>query len=358
MKKTLLTFLLAGCLAANAQTVLLKGFDHAETAAPTGKEWESPEQLALNKEQPHAWFFTFADVESARRVLPEHSAYWLSLDGSWKFHWVGNPEQRPVDFYRTEYDVSGWDDVTVPMQWNVAGIQKDGSLKYGTPIYANQPVIFQHQVAVGDWKGGVMRTPPQDWVTYKDRNEVGSYRRTFTVPAGWEGREVYINFDGVSSFFYLWINGRYVGFSKNSRNTASFNITPYLNETGDNVVAVEVYRNSDGSFLEAQDMFRLPGIFRSVSLTSTAQVQIRDLRVFPDLDANYENGIHADLFALCQQTLLGRERTGGRRGCHLCPGRDEAGRRGLLADGDGRSCSPQVVGRGTLPLRAGGPAEG
>ena len=308
MKKTLLTFLLAGCLAANAQTVLLKGFDYAETTAPTGKEWESPEQLALNKEQPHAWFFTFADVESARRVLPEHSAYWQSLDGTWKFHWVGNPEERPADFYKPEFDVSAWDDVTVPMQWNVAGIQKDGSLKYGTPIYANQPVIFQHQVAVGDWKGGVMRTPPQDWVTYKDRNEVGSYRRTFTVPAGWEGREVYINFDGVSSFFYLWINGRYVGFSKNSRNTASFNITPYLNETGDNVVAVEVYRNSDGSFLEAQDMFRLPGIFRSVSLTSTAQVQIRDFRVFPDLDANYENGtlrVEADLRNLSKKKVKG-----------------------------------------------------
>lgn len=143
-----------------------------------------------------------------------------------------------------------------------------------------------------------MRTPPTDWVTYKHRNEVGSYRRSFTIPAGWEGREVYINFDGVSSFFYLWINGHYVGFSKNSRNTASFDITPYLNEKGDNMVAVEVYRNSDGSFLEAQDMFRLPGIFRTVSLTSTSQVQVRDFRVFPDLDANYEDGtlrVEADL---------------------------------------------------------------
>lgn len=149
---------------------------------------------------------------------------------------------------------------------------------------------------------------PQDWVTYKHRNEVGSYRRSFTVPAGWEGREVYINFDGVSSFFYLWINGHYVGFSKNSRNTASFDITPYLNGKGDNVVAVEVYRNSDGSFLEAQDMFRLPGIFRTVSLTSTAQVQVRDFRVFPSLDANYEDGtlrIEADLRNLGKKKVKG-----------------------------------------------------
>lgn len=286
----------------------LKGFDYMKAVAPTGKEWESPEQLGLNKEQPHAWFFTFPDTESARRVLPEYSSYYQSLNGVWKFHWAGNPDERPADFHQPAFDVSGWDEVTVPMQWNVAGIQKDGSLKYGTPIYANQPVIFKHTVAVDDWKGGVMRTPPQDWTTYKDRNEVGSYRRTFTLPENWQDREVYINFDGVSSFFYLWINGQYVGFSKNSRNTASFNITPYLNEKGENTVAAEVYRNSDGSFLEAQDMFRLPGIFRTVSLTSTAKIQVRDLRVIPDLDTRYEDGtlhIEADLRNLDKKKAKG-----------------------------------------------------
>ena len=165
-----------------------------------------------------------------------------------------------------------------------------------------------HQVAVDDWRGGVMRTPPQDWVTYRHRNEVGSYRRTFTLPADWDGREVYVDFDGVSSFFYLWVNGRYVGFSKNSRNTASFDITPYLNDGGENILAVEVYRNSDGSFLEAQDMFRLPGIFRSVSLTSTAKVQVRDLRVRPDLDASYTDGvlrIEADIRTLGKKPAKG-----------------------------------------------------
>ena len=307
-KKICLTYLLAAGLSMAAQTLPLKGFDYGMATAPDGKEWESPERLALNKEQPHTWFFTFADTESARKVLPEHSSYYLSLNGSWKFHWVGNPDERPADFYQPSFDVSGWDDVTVPMQWNVAGIQKDGSLKYGVPIYANQPVIFQHKVAVGDWKGGVMRTPQPDWVTYKHRNEVGSYRRNFTVPADWSGREVYINFDGVSSFFYLWVNGKYVGFSKNSRNTASFDITPYLNPTGENIVAAEVYRNSDGSFLEAQDMFRLPGIFRTVSLTSTARLQVRDLRVFPDLDASYTNGtvrVEADIRNFGKKTAKG-----------------------------------------------------
>ena len=145
-------------------------------------------------------------------------------------------------------------------------------------------MIFQHQVAVGDWKGGVMREPRKDWPTYKHRNEVGSYRRTFTVPAEWDGREVYLNFDGVDSFFYLYINGRYVGFSKNSRNLASFDISPYLVK-GENTVAVEVYRNSDGSFLESQDMFRLPGIFRTVALTAKPKVQVRDVVAIPDFDA-------------------------------------------------------------------------
>lgn len=164
------------------------------------------------------------------------------------------------------------------------GIQKDGSLKYGVPIYCNQPVIFKHTKVVGDWKGGVMREPNKDWTTYKYRNEVGSYRRTFRIPENWKEREVYINFDGVNSFFYLWINGKYMGFSKNSRNTASFNISDYLVK-GDNVVAVEVYRNSDGSFLEAQDMYRLPGIFRDTYLTSTAKLEMRDMKIDTDLTA-------------------------------------------------------------------------
>lgn len=275
----------------------LKGFAYSAEKAPVGDEWESPEKLSLNKEQPRAYFFSFQDKESARKVLPENSKFWQSLDGSWKFNWVPTPEKRPVDFYKSDYDVSAWDDITVPSNWNVYGIQKDGSQKYGVPIYVNQPVIFQHKVAVDDWKGGVMRTPPTHWTTYEHRNEVGSYRREFTVPQNWDGRQIFINFDGVDSFFYLWINGQYVGFSKNSRNLAAFDITPYIKK-GTNIVAVEVYRSSDASFLEAQDMFRLPGIFRTVAITSVPKVQIRDLVVIPDLDNTYTNGslkINADI---------------------------------------------------------------
>lgn len=291
MKKRFVTIacaVVAFCAASWAQN--LKGFAYGDVASPTGGEWESPTELSLNKEQPKGWFFTFANEESARKVLPENSEYYRSLDGTWSFHWVGNPWERPEDFYKTDYDVSSWDKVQVPMNWNVYGIQKDGSQKYGTPVYVNQPVIFKHTVAVGDWKLGVMREPAKHHTTYYNRNEVGSYRRTFEVPASWNGREVYINFDGVDSFFYLWINGRYVGFSKNSRNLAAFNITKYLVE-GENVVAVEVYRNSDASFLEAQDMFRLPGIFRTVSLTSTNPLELRDIRVTTDLDDEYKDAV-------------------------------------------------------------------
>ncbi len=168
----------------------------------------------------------------------------------------------------------------MPGCWNVQGLGKHGEMKYGIPVYVNQPVIFYHEVKKDDWREGVMREPTdQRWTTYKHRNEVGSYRRNFTVPADWKGRQVILNFDGVDSFFYLWVNGQYVGFSKNSRNTARFDITKYLEEDGENSLAVEVYRNSDGSFLEAQDMFRLPGIIRSTYLTAFPQVQIADLAV-------------------------------------------------------------------------------
>lgn len=278
--------------------------------APTGWEWQSPDSVAVNKLQPHAWFFSFRNIDEARKVLPENSSYWKSLDGMWKFHWAPNPDERPKDFFRTDYDVSKWDDIKVPMNWNMAGLQRNGKNKYGDPLYSNQRVIFQHSwQPMNDWKGGVMRTPPKDWMTYRNRNEVGSYRRTFTVPADWKGQEIYLNFDGVDSFFYLYINGKYVGFSKNSRNLAEFSITPYLNKEGEeNTVAVEVYRHSDGSFLESQDMFRLPGIFRTVALTAKPQVQVRDFKAIPDLDETYSNAklyITAQLQNLSKKAIKG-----------------------------------------------------
>ena len=304
--------LLAGMLCAPAAWAdgTLGGYFYQQQEAPTGWEWQSPDSVAVNKLQPHAWFFSFRNIDEARKVLPENSSYWKSLDGMWKFHWAPNPDERPKDFFRTDYDVSKWDDIKVPMNWNMAGLQRDGKNKYGDPLYSNQRVIFQHSwQPMNDWKGGVMRTPPKDWLTYRNRNEVGSYRRTFSVPADWKGQEIYLNFDGVDSFFYLYINGKYVGFSKNSRNLAEFNITPYLNKEGEeNTVAVEVYRHSDGSFLESQDMFRLPGIFRTVALTAKPQVQVRDFKAIPDLDETYSNAklhITAQLLNLSKKAIKG-----------------------------------------------------
>lgn len=310
MKKTYL-LLLTGLICSSAWADgTLGGYFYNQQAAPTGWEWQSPDSVAVNKQQPHAWFFSFRNIEEARKVLPENSSYWKSLDGLWKFHWAPNPDERPKDFYRTDYDVSQWDDIKVPMNWNLAGLQKDGNNKYGDPLYSNQRVIFQHSwQPMNDWKGGVMRTPPTNWMTYRNRNEVGSYRRTFSVPADWKGQQIYLNFDGVDSFFYLYINGKYVGFSKNSRNLAEFDITPYLNkESEENTVAVEVYRHSDGSFLESQDMFRLPGIFRTVALVAKPQVQVRDIKAIPDLDETYSHAtlhISAQLQNLSKKAIKG-----------------------------------------------------
>ena len=226
MNKSTLT-MLAALLAAPmyAQVAPLGGFYYGQMPQPSGWEWQSPDSVAYNKQQPHAWFFSFANSDEARRVLPENSSLWQTLDGEWQFHWAKNPDERPKDFFRTDFDASTWDRVQVPMNWNTAGMNDKGEFKYGYPLYSNQRVIFQHKVKVDDWRGGVMRAPQTNWMTYRNRNEVGSYRRSFSIPANWQGKEIYINFDGVDSFFYIYINGKYVGFSKNSRNLAQFDIT-------------------------------------------------------------------------------------------------------------------------------------
>ena len=271
----------------------LDGFNRGNATAPTGNEWDPARDvncvsnLALNKEMPRATFTSFGDMESARKILPEFSKYVLSLNGNWKFHWVKTPDARPQDFYKNDFDTSKWDDIPVPSNWSVVGLSKkgNGNHKYGIPIYVNQPVVFEHKVQVNDWKLGVMRKPSDSRrLTNEYPNEVGSYVKTVTVPAEWDGRELFLNFDGVDSFFYLWVNGNYVGFSKNSRDPACFDISKFVKPGETARIAVEVYRHSDGSFLESQDMFRLPGIFRDVSLYSTPKTHIRDLVAKPKGD--------------------------------------------------------------------------
>ena len=244
-------------------------------SAPTGKEWQQPQNLSLGKEKPRATFMSFPDAESAKAVAREKSSRFLSLDGAWKFHWVGNPSERPADFYKPDFDVSAWKEIPVPSNWQMEG--------YDIPIYSNQAYTFKRE-----WPS-VMGEPPKDWPAFKDRNPVGSYRRAFTLPKDWDGKEVFVNFEGVDSFFYLWVNGTYLGFSKDSRTPAAFNISKAL-KPGENTIAAEVYRYSDGSYLECQDMWRLSGIFRSVYLYATPKVQIRDVFALPDLDADYKDG--------------------------------------------------------------------
>ena len=254
--------------------VLVVASSHAKDA-PSGSEWQEERNLSWNKEKPRAGFMTFPDAASAKAIARENSPFFQSLDGSWKFNWVGNPAERPIGFQVPVFDVSKWKEITVPSNWQLEG--------YDTPIYSNQAYTFKR-----DWPK-VMGEPPADWPAFKDRNPVGSYRRGFSLPKAWDGREVFVNFDGVDSFFYLWINGQYIGFSKDSRTVAGFNITKAL-KPGENTIAAEVYRYSDGSYLECQDMWRLSGIFRSVYIYATPKLQIRDASAIPDLDAAYKDG--------------------------------------------------------------------
>lgn len=276
------------CLASAA--LAAHGFGQA--AAPTGREWEQEQNLSYNKEPARAWAFSFTDAEAAKQVLPWFSKRWKSLDSdtAWKFKWSKDPASRPVGFQNPDYDVSGWETIVVPSSWQAMGADPARKKGWGTAVYANQPYLFKR-----DWPF-VMGEPPKDYTSYAARNPVGSYRRTFTVPEAWKGEEVYVQFDGVDSFFYLWVNGRYVGFSKDSRTPAAFRITPYLKAGGENVLAAEVYRYSDASYLECQDMTRLSGIFRTVQLYAVPKLHIRDFFALTEpLDWNKMQGGRWDL---------------------------------------------------------------
>ncbi len=230
------------------------GLTAPSSAATLPPEIENPECLGVNKEPFHAMLMPYATLEQALSADRHASPYCRLLNGTWKFHWVKRPELRPEDFYKPDFDVSGWDDIPVPSNWEVLG--------YGTPHYRNNGYIFKKDFP------HVMSEPPENWTAYDQRDPVGSYRREFELPPEWSARRVFLTFDGVDSAMFLWINSRKVGYSINSRNAAEFDITEYV-RPGKNLVAVEVYRFSAGSFLEDQDMWRLSGIFRNVTLWST-----------------------------------------------------------------------------------------
>jgi beta-galactosidase len=235
-------------------------------AQTTPNDWENPRVFQINKEYPVATFLPYANEASAIADNYATSPYYELLSGNWKFHWVPKPDDRPVDFYKENYDVSKWKDIVVPSNWEVEG--------YGIPIYANN--TYPHGL-------NAPNIPHND-------NPVGSYRRNFDVPATWDGRRIFLHFASGTSAMYVWVNGQKVGYSEVTKSPAEFDITKYAHK-GKNMVAVEVYRWSDGSYLEDQDFWRLSGIDNDVYLYSTPQLRIADFFAHPDLDANYKNGL-------------------------------------------------------------------
>lgn len=244
---------------------LLTGSLGAKESGETTPEWENPAIFSINKEPPRAYFFPLAHTGDVIKNNRKSSPFVLSLNGSWKFHWSANPDQRPIDFYKDNFDVSTWDSIAVPANWELHG--------YGTAIYVNHTY---------EWT----RMPDPPHIPHDD-NPVGSYKHSFQIPVSWQGRQVFIHFGAVKSAFYIWINGNFVGYSEDSKTPAEWNITPFL-EPGENTIALEVYRWSDGSYLECQDSWRISGIERDVFLFSTPTIYIRDFFALPQLDQNLQ----------------------------------------------------------------------
>jgi len=234
-------------------------------AAENAPEWENELVNYVNVEPARTYSFPLARVSDALTPdLPE-TPYVKSLNGTWRYNWCGTPAQRPVGFWRQDFDDSCWYDIKVPSCVELQG--------YGVPIYTN--IRYPHP-----------ETPPK---TDRDYNPVSSYRTTFTLPDSWRGRNVYLRFEGVYSAYYVWVNGQKVGFSEDSCTAHEFNITKCLTPSNTNTLAVEVYRWSDGAYLEDQDFFRYSGIYRNVMLYSTPKAEIWDFHVKTDLVNGYRD---------------------------------------------------------------------
>ncbi len=243
---------------------------HAQNA-PFPKELEDPSVFEINKLPSHDNAFPFESRELALKNKKEASQFFYSLDGNWKFNLTENPANRPVDFYKTNYNDSKWPDIKVPGNWELQG--------YSYPIYTNIPYDFAPQNA----------TPP--FVPH-DKNPVGSYRKNFVLDKNWKGRKIILHFGDVKSAFYLWVNEKLIGYSEGSKLPAEFDITNAV-KNGNNVIAAAVYRYSDGAYLEDQDFWRISGIERSVYLYAQPLQHIHDFTVKQDLDNTYTNGIFA-----------------------------------------------------------------
>lgn len=238
--------------------------------AQTVHDWENHHVLQINREPARAAFTPFSTQKGDCSMC---------LDGMWKFRWTPVPDERIIDFYQTNFNDKDWSNFPVPANWEING--------YGTPIYVSAGYPFKIDPP------RVMGEPKADYTTYKERNPVGQYRRTFVLPAGWEAKgQTFLRFEGVMSAFYVWINGERVGYSQGSMEPSEFNITKYL-QSGENQIALEVYRYSDGSYLEDQDFWRFGGIHRSIHLVHTPDIRIRDytVRTLPASTKDYQDFI-------------------------------------------------------------------
>ncbi|WMI65339.1 glycoside hydrolase family 2 TIM barrel-domain containing protein [Aestuariibaculum sp. YM273] len=244
---------------------------------------QNPQVISENKEDTHTTFYSFSSESEALKNNWKASANYISLDGQWKFKWVRKPADRPKDFMKPEIDVTDWDNIKVPANWEVEG--------YGVPIYVN------HQYEFADYKA-----PVSNEITFEDKiypsnpgqvpfdyNPVGSYRRTFTVTKGWDEKEVFLHIGAMKSGGFVWINGEYVGYSQGSKLPAEFNISKYLKE-GENTIALQIFRWTDGSYLECQDFWRISGIERSVYVYAQPKSRIKDFEVMATLDGAYTTG--------------------------------------------------------------------
>lgn len=236
-------------------------------------DWENPDINEINKEQAHA--YTFLTEGKANNPMIH------SLNGIWKFKWSPDPQSRPIDFYQESFSPDGWDNILVPGNWELQG--------FGTPVYTN--IAYPFKVDPPN-----VTSEPEKWfTTYYERNAIGSYLTSFVVPENWNNKQVFINFGGVQSAFYLWINGKQVGYSENSMSPAEFDITKFIRE-GENKLAVEVYKYCDGSYLEDQDIWRLAGIFRDVDLIARPKTFISDFFVRAEPDNSFNRAaINIDL---------------------------------------------------------------
>lgn len=275
-KMTMRTFYLLLCFAAMSLA----------NAGAQPADYENQHVLQINREAPRASFIPFAS---------EPGDMEMSLDGEWMFNWTSTPDQQPADFFNPAFDDSQWQTLQVPADWETSG--------YGTPIYCSSGYTFKINPPY------VMGTPKETYTTYVERNPTGCYRRTFSLPDSWKdgAKEVFIHFGAVSGAFYLWINGERVGYSQGSMEPAEFRITPYLND-GVNTIALEVFKYSDGSYLEDADTWRLAGIHRSITLYATSSIRINDFGVRTLFDDNYEDAV---IVIDPQLTVYGNEKGKG-----------------------------------------------